>query len=183
MVLGWSFMISGWFYFVLGGLSCFFYGSRLVFHDFGWVFMIAYSSRSVVYDSRWVSMVVHCPRSGIMILGWFLGWYMVQCLFFMILGWFWVIHGSMCVFSWFLILFYGFSWFQVGLHPSWAAEARSETLRTPQKVPAWSCRPKADFGFVMMMTETRGGHAVVFHMRICGCGLCRLIRAYLHETA
>ena len=31
-----------------------------------------------------------------------------------------------------------FLWFQVSLYPNWAPEARSETLRTPQKVPAWS---------------------------------------------
>ena len=29
----------------------------------------------------------------------------------------------------------------------------------------------------------RDGHAVVFHMHICGCGLCGLICAYPHETA
>ena len=44
---------------------------------------------------------------------------------FMIPGVFIVIHGSRLV-------------FQVSLFLSWASEAQSETLRTPQKVPAWS---------------------------------------------
>ena len=46
-------------------------------------------------------------------------------------------HDSRSV-SWFQVGFYVFSWFKVGSYPSWAPEARSETLRTPNKVPTWS---------------------------------------------
>ena len=49
-----------------------------------------------------------------------------------------------------------FLWIQVSLYPSWAAEARSETLRTSQKVPPWSVSwphnpARAGFGLVIMM--------------------------------
>ena len=62
--------------------------------------------------------------------------------FFTIPGWFFMVPGS---FSWFLWFKVWLSWFQVdfyrhyqvGLNPSWAPEVQSETLRTPQKVPAW----------------------------------------------
>ena len=39
--------------------------------------------------------------------------------------------GFQVWFSWFQVDFYRHKWFQVGLNPSWAPQARSETLRSP----------------------------------------------------
>ena len=126
----------GWFSIFLGQFLCFFFqgsrlfflvaecffmvfqGSRLVFHSFRWVLLVIQGSRVVFHGSRWVLWFFKVP-------GWL---FIVQGRFLWLQVWF----------SWFQVDFYRHEWSQVGLNPSWAPQARSETLRTPQKVPAWS---------------------------------------------
>ena len=47
---------------------------------------------------------------------------------------------------------------------------------------AFSMKPKLCFCIIRGDVFIRVGHAVVFHMRICSCDLCKLICAYPHET-
>ena len=96
---------------------------------------ICFSSRLVFHGSRWVFMVFQGSRSVFMIF------YSSRSAFMLFQGSRLVFHGSRWVLwlfkvpgrsSWFFMILGRFLWFQVSLHPSWALQARSETLRTPK---------------------------------------------------
>ena len=119
VVVFWLFKVFSMVFMVSCRFFIIFQGSRLVSHGSKWVLRVIHGSRSFFYDARSVFMGP----------GRFL-W------FFTIPGWFFMVPGSFSWFLWSQVDFYRH--YQVGLNPSWAPEAQSEPLRTPQKVPAWS---------------------------------------------
>ena len=101
-----------------------FVGSRTLCHPGQWVF---HGSRLVFHGFMVVGRFLLIP-------GCFFWFFMIPGPVFVVSGWFlWFSWLIMVPGRFFMIGFYGFSWFQGGLYPSWALEGRNETLRTPKR--------------------------------------------------